>query len=156
MKEQKTTVAAPANQQEIIITRQFDLPVDLLFQAYTDAEIVAVWMGTTVVQLENKHGGIFRFETTDPMGNVHVFEGVMHEFIPSEKITRTFKMVNTQFEVQLEYLHFSAIDDDTSTLNMHIVFRSIEQRDALLKLPFAMGINMAHARLEAFVKQLKK
>lgn len=156
MKEQKTTVTAPANKQEIVITRQFDLPVDLLFDAYTDAEIVAVWMGTKVVQLENKHGGVYRFETTDPMGNKHVFEGVIHELIPSEKITRTFKMVNTQFEVQLEYLHFSAIDDDTSALNMHIVFQSVEQRDALLKLPFAMGINMAHTRLEAFVKQLKK
>jgi len=66
--------------------------------------------------------------------------GVIHEFIPNRKITRTFEMENTPFAVQLEFLEFESLADDKSKLNMHIVFRSVELRDQLLKLPFAQGI----------------
>jgi hypothetical protein len=48
-------------------------------------------MGTKVLKLENKKYGGWQFETTDPRGNV-VFQasGVIHEFSPNQKITRTF------------------------------------------------------------------
>ncbi|RYE55163.1 MAG: ATPase, partial [Sphingobacteriales bacterium] len=88
---------------------------------------------------------------------VVVFEsnGVIHEFVPGKKITRTFEMDNTPFDVQLEFLEFEKLTDDTSKLTMHIVYRSVALRDQMLKLPFAQGINMAHNRLEDIVKVLK-
>jgi hypothetical protein len=52
-------------------------------------------------------------------------------------------------------LEFEKITDDTSKLTMHIIYRSVELRDQMLKLPFAQGINMAHNRLEEIVKNLK-
>ena len=154
--ERKTKVNAEAGKQEIVITREFDLPLDLLFKAYVEPEIVEQWMGTKVLRLENKQHGSYRFVTSDPQGNL-VFQanGVIHEFVPDRKITRTFEMENTPFAVQLEFLEFEALADDTSKLNMHIVFRSVELRDQLLKLPFAQGINMAHNRLQDIVSKLK-
>lgn len=149
---QKTQVHAETGKQELLITRMFDLPVDLLFKAYVEPEIVEQWMGTKVLQLECKTHGSYQFETTDPMGNKHRFSGVIHEFGPNEKITRTFEMENTAFPVQLEFLEFEAITPETSQLTMHIVFKSIEHRDQLLQLPFAQGINMAHNRLQAIFK----
>src|SRR6187402_2644055 len=153
--ERKTKVNAEDGKQELMITREFDLPLELLFKAYEDSEIVEQWMGTKVLKLENKKHGGWQFETTDPKGNKHGFNGVIHEFIPNKKITRTFEMEHTPFDIQLEFLEFEQIGDDRSKLNMHVVYRSVALRDQILQLPFAQGINMAHNRLQEIVNKLK-
>jgi uncharacterized protein YndB with AHSA1/START domain len=153
--ERKTKIHAEDGKQEIIITREFDLPLELLFQAYIDPEIVEQWMGTKVLKLENKKHGGYRFETTDPMGNKHGFNGTIHEFSSNQKITRTFEMENSPFGVQLEFLEFEHLTDNTSKLTMHVIYRSIAIRDQLLQLPFAQGINMAHNRIQDIVSKLK-
>jgi uncharacterized protein YndB with AHSA1/START domain len=147
--ERKTKIHAEDGKQELVITREFDLPLELLFKAYEDSDIVEQWMGTKVLKLENKRHGGWQFETSDPKGNV-VFRanGVIHEFVPEKKITRTFEMENTPFAVQLEFLEFEKLTDDTSKLTMQIVYKSVALRDQMLKLPFAQGINMAHNRLQ--------
>jgi uncharacterized protein YndB with AHSA1/START domain len=154
--DQKTKIDAEDGQQELIITREFDLPLELLFKAYVEPEIVEQWMGTKVLKLESKKHGCYQFETTGPQGNV-VFRanGAIHEFTPNRKITRTFEMENSPFGVQLEVLEFEKITDDTSGLKMHVIYESVAQRDQLLQLPFAQGINMAHNRLQDIVSKLK-
>jgi uncharacterized protein YndB with AHSA1/START domain len=153
--ERKTKINAEDGKQELMITREFDLPLELLFKAYADPDIVEQWMGTKVLKLENKKHGSYQFETTDPQGNKYGFNGVIHEFSPNQKITRTFEMENAPFGVQLEFLEFEKLTDDTSKLNMHIVYRSVAYRDQMLQIPFAQGINMAHNRLQNIVSQLK-
>lgn len=154
--ERKTKVNAEDGRQELVITREFDLPVELLFKAYAEPEIVAQWMGTKVLKLESKKHGSYQFETTDGNGNI-VFKanGVIHEFVPEKKITRTFEMDNTPFGVQLEVYEFEPLNDDTSKLTMHVIYESAAQRDQVLKLPFAQGINMAHNRIEEIAGKLK-
>lgn len=146
--EQKTKVNAEKDKQEIVITRVFDLPIDLLFKAYVEPEIVEQWMGTKVLKLENKKHGSYEFETTDPKGNKHLFNGTIHDIIRNQKITRTFEMEQTPFGVQLEFLEFEPITDETSQLTMHVVYRSVAIRDQILQLPFVQGINMAHDRIQ--------
>ncbi|HEY6160114.1 MAG TPA: SRPBCC domain-containing protein [Bacteroidia bacterium] len=153
--EQKTKVHAEEGRQDLQIVREFDLPLELLFKAYEDPVIVEQWMGTKVLKLENKRQGAYQFVTTDPKGNKHGFSGVVHDFVPNRKITRTFEMEGSPFDVQLEFLEFEKLTEETSKLTMHTVFRSVAHRDQLLKMPFAMGINMAHARLEEIMKKLK-
>jgi uncharacterized protein YndB with AHSA1/START domain len=104
--EQKTKIAAEKGKHDLVITRTFELSVEELFLAYTDAELVEQWMGTKVLKLESKKHGSYSFETIDPMGNKHGFNGVIHDYVMNEKITRTFEMENTSFPVQLEYLNF--------------------------------------------------
>lgn len=153
--ERKTNIHHEDGKQEIVITREFDLPLELLFKAYEEAELVEQWMGTKVVKLQNKKHGSYRFETTDPMGNTHGFNGTIHEFKMNEKITRTFEMENTPFNVWLEYLRFEKLDDETSRLTMHVVYKSVAERDQLLKMPFAQGISWAHNRLQEAAGKLK-
>ena len=153
--ERKTKINAEDGKQELMITREFDLPLELLFKAYVEPDIVEQWMGTKVLKLESrKHGG-YQFETTDPKGNKYGFNGAIHEFIPNRKITRTFEMENTTFGVQLELYEFEPLTDDTSKLNMHVIYESVAQRDQVLKLPFAQGLNMAHNRIQDIVSKLK-
>lgn len=154
--ERKTNVHAEEGKQELIITREFDLPLELLFKAYEDPEIVEEWMNTKVIRLENKKHGSWSIKTADAKGNVVMkANGVIHEFVPNQKITRTFEMENTQFPVQLEFFEFESITEETSKLTMHIIFKSVYFRDQLLKMPFAMGINWAHNRLQEVLNKLK-
>ncbi|MEN2403103.1 SRPBCC domain-containing protein [Flavobacterium sp. MC2016-06] len=152
----KTKINAEDGRQDLVITRVFELPVELLFKAYVEPEIVAQWMGTKVLKLENKKHGSWEFETSDANGNV-VFKanGVIHDFILNEKITRTFEMENANFAPQLEFLEFESLTDETSKLTMQIIYKSVEHRATQLKLPFAQGLNMAHNRLEEIVNKLK-
>jgi uncharacterized protein YndB with AHSA1/START domain len=154
--EQKTKISAEDGKQELMITREFDLPLELLFKAHTEPGIIEQVMGTKVLKLESKKHGSYQFETTDAKGNV-VFQanGVIHEFIPNRKITRTFEMENTAFGVQLEIYEFEQLTDDKSKLNMHVIYESVALRDQVLQLPFAYGINMAHNRLQDIVSKLK-
>jgi uncharacterized protein YndB with AHSA1/START domain len=154
--ERKTKVTAEDGKHDILITREFDLPLELLFKAYAEPELVEQWMGTKVLKLESKKHGSWEFETSDAKGNVAMrASGVIHEFIPNRKITRTFEMANTPFGVQLEITEFEKLSDDTSKINMHVIYESVAQRDQLLKLPFVYGINMAHNRMEELLKTLK-
>lgn len=147
--EQKTKINAEDGKQELFIIRVFNLPLELLFKAYVEPELVEQWMGTKVLKLESKKHGAYRFETTDKNGNILLqCNGVIHDFIINQKITRTFEMEHTSYPAQLEYLEFEKLTDQTSKLTMHVVYKSVADRDAILKLPFAFGINMAHNKLE--------
>lgn len=151
--ELKTKINAEEGKHDILITREFDLPVDLLFRAHTEAEFLTQWMGTTVLKLETKKHGSYEYETKDPQGNV-VFKahGTFHDVVLNQKIVRTFEMEGTPFGVQLEVTQLESLTSGTSRLTTHSIYESVEHRDQLLKMPFAQGINYAHNRLEETLK----
>jgi len=153
--ERKTKIDAQEGRQDLFITREFELPVDLLFKAYVEADLVEQWMTTKVVKMESKKHGSYQFESTDYKGNRFGMNGAIHDIIPNKKITRTFEMEGTPYGIQLEVYQFEELTDDTSKLTMHVIYESGEQRDEVLKLPFAQGINMAHQRLEDTFKKSK-
>lgn len=154
--ELKTKIEAEDDRQDLFITREFDLPLELLFRAFAEPEIIEQWMGSKVIKLENRKYGGWQLEKKDEHGNV-VFaaSGVIHEFSPERKITRTFEMHNTPFGVQLEITAFERLTDNTSKLTTHTIYESVAQRDQVLKLPFAQGLNWAHNRLEEILNKLK-
>ncbi|WP_130736024.1 SRPBCC domain-containing protein [Flavobacterium sp. J27] len=153
--EHKTKVKAIDENPEIQITRIFDLPVELAFKAYSDAEMVALWMENKVIKLESRKHGSYHFEKKDPQGNI-IFnaQGVIHDFVENKKIIRTFEMDHVPFGIQLEFLQFEAIDAHTSKLEIRTLFETVAQRNQLLKMPFAQGLNFAHNRLETIAKKL--
>jgi uncharacterized protein YndB with AHSA1/START domain len=154
--ERKTKITAEENKHDLVITREFDLPLELLFKAYEDPELYEEWMGSKVLKLESKKHGGWQLEKKDEQGNV-VFRanGVIHDFVPDTRIIRTFEMENTPFPAQLEFLEFTKLTDDSSKLTMQIVYRSIELRNQMLKLPFEYGVNMAHNQLQKVLSKLK-
>lgn len=153
--ELKTKMTAEQGRQDILITREFDLPAALLYKAFAEPDIFEQWMGTKVVNMECKPQGAYRFETSGPDGQV-VFSanGVFHAFNANE-IIRTFEMENTPFPVQLEFIGFEPLTENTSRLKMQIIYKTLAHRDDMLKMPFAQGLNMAHNRLQEIVNKLK-
>ena len=159
--EQKTKINAEDGKHDIVITREFDLPVELLFRAHAEPDILEQWMSNPyatakVLKFEGKKHGSYQLESTDAQGKV-VFRsnGVIHEFIPDRKIIRTFELENAPFGVQLEVYEFEPLTAGTSKLNMHVIYESVALRDQLLKLPFAQGLNMAHDRMQEILNTLK-
>ena len=61
--EQKTIITAEEGKQDIVVKREFDIPVELLFKAHTEPTLLEQWMGLTVLKLESKSHGSFEFET---------------------------------------------------------------------------------------------
>lgn len=153
--EQKTKISAETGRQDLLITRVFELPLHLLYQAFTEAALVEQWMGTRVLELESRDHGSYRFETSHNGQVVFAAHGSIHKLVPNRQLVRTFEMLQMPMGVQLEILDFEALDDDSSKLSMQIIYQSEQHRAEQLKLPFAYGINMAHNRLEELL-HLKK
>lgn len=152
--EQKTKITAEEGKQDLTITREFNLPLTLLFKAFQDPELLEEWMGTKVLKLENTTHGSYEFETSYNGNVVFKANGTIHEFVPEQKIIRTFEMENAPMGVQLEFLEFEKLTDDTSKLSMQIIYRSEAHRALQLKMPFEYGINMAHNKLEEVLSML--
>jgi uncharacterized protein YndB with AHSA1/START domain len=159
--ERKTKINAEDGKHDLLITREFDLPLELLFKAHAEPDIFEQWMSheyatTKVMKFENKKHGGWEFQTVDAHGNL-VFRanGVFHDFVPNRKIVRTFEMNNSPFDVQLEFLEFEQLTANTSKLKMQSIYRSVALRDEMLKLPFAHGLNLAHNRLQNIISKLK-
>jgi len=151
--EQKTKINAEDGKQDLVITREFDLPLELLFKAYTEPELIEQWMGTKVIKLENKTHGCYQFETSHNGQIMFKANGSIHAIELNKKIIRTFEMENMPIGVQLEFLDFEKLTDETSKLSIHIIYKSERHRAEQMKLPFAYGLNMAHDRLQEISKQ---
>lgn len=152
--ELKTQVNAEKGKQDLQIIREFEAPVELLFNAFTDAELFEKWMGTKVTKFDCVPHGSYRFETCGPGGSVlFSANGTFHEVLSNKRITRTFEMENTSFPVQLEFLEFEQLSTSTSLLNMQLIFRSNKIRNELLQMPFVQGLNYAHNTLEELLSQ---
>ena len=153
--QKKTHIKAEEGKQELFIEREFDLPIDLLFKAYCEPELIEQWMDNKVISIDNRKLGSYHFEKRDDKGNIVLTSiGTIHDFVVNEKIIRTFEMVNSPFPVHLEFLVFEKISDNTSKLTMQVVYKSVADRDAILRMPFEFGINVAHNKLQEALNKL--
>ena len=131
--EHKTKINAEDGKQDLVITREFELPVELLFKAHAEPELIEQWMSNPyatakALKFEAKKHGSYQLESTDADSKV-VFRsnGVIHELTENKKIIRTFELENASFGVQLEVYEFERLTDDRSKLNMHVIYESAAQ-----------------------------
>ncbi len=151
---------AAEGSQEFFITREFDFPVELLFKAHVDSEMIVQWkmMPNTTAKVTGgikKHGG-YQLEATNAEGNV-IFRnhGVVHELIENEKMIRTFEVENAPFGVQFEIYDFEKLTDNTSKLKMHVIFESNALRDDVLTKMPADSLERVYNKLDELAKNLK-
>jgi uncharacterized protein YndB with AHSA1/START domain len=86
--------AAQTQPKEVVITRDFDAPRDLVFKAWTDPKHVAQWWGphgftNPVCKWDARPGGAIYVEMTDPDGVVYPMRGVFHEVTAPERLVFT-------------------------------------------------------------------
>jgi uncharacterized protein YndB with AHSA1/START domain len=146
-------VTTPSD-REIAMTRVFDAPRKLVFDAWTKPDLVRRWLlgppGWTmpVCEIDLRVGGAYRFEWLGQDGTRMGMGGVYREIVIPERI------VNTQlFDVDwtggetLGTLLFTEQGGKT-TLTNSVLYSSREARDAALRTPMAEGVEAGYARLD--------
>jgi uncharacterized protein YndB with AHSA1/START domain len=81
----------PLAEREVTITRVFDAPRALVFEAWTDAEQLAQWWGpkdftNPVCEIDARVGGAIRIHMRAPDGNIYPMKGVFREIVFSERL----------------------------------------------------------------------
>ncbi|MDN3550539.1 SRPBCC family protein [Mucilaginibacter aquaedulcis] len=156
MKKNQTTIAAVPGKQEIIITREFEAPRELVFKAYSDPELMLQWLGgqcnltMRIEKFEARAGGSYRYIHTDPAGNEHGFHGVCHDHTFPERIIQTFEFegLPEAGHVAMETTKFEALPDNRTRVTTQSVFQSVADRDGMLQSGMEQGVNDSHERLE--------
>jgi uncharacterized protein YndB with AHSA1/START domain len=152
-----TMKIATVGEREVVITRAFDAPRSLVWDAHTKPELLKRWLtgppGWTfaVCEMDLRVGGKYRWVWRGPDGTEMGMGGVHREIVPLERI------VNTQLFDQdwtggeaIGTLVFTERDGKT-TLTNTIQYSSREARDAVLKTPMEQGMAAGYDRLEEFL-----
>jgi uncharacterized protein YndB with AHSA1/START domain len=132
----KITIAAEPGGREVIITRVFDAPRELVFKTCTDPNLMSQWAGpkelTTVVEeMDVRFGGVYRYIQRGPDGNESACKGVFHTVMPPEQLVYTFESESMPGHVMLETVMFEEHHGKT-TMTVTDVFQTVEDRDASL------------------------
>ena len=153
----KTNFVIEPGKQEIVITRVFDAPRELVFKAYTDPDAIPQWWGprrlTTIVdELELRPGGAWRYINRNPDGSEFQFHGVYHDIVSPERLVYTFEFEGVPGHVSLETVTFEEQDGRTKMTN-HAVFQSLADRDAMVQSGMQEGASEGMDRLAELVEK---
>jgi uncharacterized protein YndB with AHSA1/START domain len=154
-----TRIIAEPRKQEVIITRVFDAPRNLVFKAYTDPNLIPQWWGpkrftTTIDKMDVKPGGLWRFVQRDTAGNEYAFHGVYHEILSPERLVDTFEFEGMPGHVSLETLTLEEIGGKTKVTGRS-VFQTVEDRNDMLKSGMEEGVFETMDRLAELLGKLK-
>lgn len=162
-KNNKTTIIAEPGKQEIIITREFDAPRELVFKAFTDPKLYIQWLGprrlTMILEtFEPRNGGSWRYIHKDQEGNEYAFHGVYHEVTPPERIIDTFEFegLPEKGHVALETARFEELPGNRTELTSQSVFQSVADRDGMLQSGMEEGVNDSYDRLNELLEKMQK
>ncbi len=162
-KNSKTTITAEPGKQEIIITREFDAPWELVFKAFTDPKLYIQWLGprrlTMMLEIfEPRNGGNWRYIHKDQEGNEFAFHGVYHEVTPPERIIDTFEFegLPEKGHVALETARFEELPGNRTKLTSQSVFQSVADRDGMLQSGMDEGVNDSYDRLDELLEKMQK
>jgi uncharacterized protein YndB with AHSA1/START domain len=156
----KTEVIAEAGKQELFIIREFEASPEMVYRAFTEAELLVQWMApcdftTTIDRLENKEGGSWRFLYTDPKGNSFGFRGVFHELVPGVRMIRTFEFegLPEKGHVVMETVRFQKLGNGRTKTVIQSVFQSVADRDGRVQAGVEQGVNDSYGRLDELLSK---
>jgi uncharacterized protein YndB with AHSA1/START domain len=153
----KLTVTTPSD-REIVMTRIFDAPRDLVFEAHTSCEHMSNWWGPrkydiASCEMDFRPGGKWRIVHRAP-GEEHGFHGEFREIVPPERIVWTFEYEGMPGHVSVETLTLEEHDGKT-TITTISVFDTVEERDAMLESGMESGAVETWDRLDEYLEVLK-
>lgn len=153
------TVNAPDGLPFIDFEREFDAPVEKVFQAHRDPELVKQWLGPARLEIEvEEHdfqtGGRFRFLHRDDDGVEYAFNGVYHTVRENEFAIQTFEFEGYPDVVSIETLTFEDLGDGRTRLQGHSTYPSLEARDGMVQSGMESGMSEGYERLDKVLENL--
>lgn len=148
----KGTLVVEPGKQEIVMTRTFDAPRDLVFKTITDPNLIPQWWGpryltTTVDEMDVRRGGGWRYVQRDPQGNEHGFHGIYHSVTAPQGFVCTFEYEGVPGHVLLETVTLEEVDGKTR-MTEQSVFQSVADRDGMVQSGMETGAHEMMDRLE--------
>jgi uncharacterized protein YndB with AHSA1/START domain len=155
----KTVITAEPGAAQIIVTREFDAPRDLVFRAHTDPDLLEQWLGPrafsmVVERYETRHGGRWRYVHRDSQGQEYWFRGVFHGDPSPDSIVQTFEFEGAPGHVMLTT---TTLEPRGGRTLMRAVtsFQSVEDRDAMVAADMETGARDSGERLEELLDELR-
>jgi uncharacterized protein YndB with AHSA1/START domain len=147
-----TEIVMTPGVQEIILSRTFQAPPELVFRAHTDPEMIPQWWGprrltTTVDALDARHGGTWRFVQHDEDGNEYAFRGVFHTVEAPTLLVWTFEFEGEPGHVMLKQTSLTA-EGPSTRLDDRSVFLTVSDRDQMVSDGMEEGTRESIDRLE--------
>ena len=154
-------VTTPSD-REIVLTRLFDAPRQLLFEAMSKPEHIKQWWGrlgdgysVPICEVDLRVGGRWRFVNQTPNGDRVEFYGVYREIDPPGRIvfTEIFAAYpDTESVVTSELTE----EGGRTRLTATVLYPSLEVRDMVLQTGMATGAGISYDRLEDLVAALQR
>ena len=154
-----TKITAEPGVPQIVITREFDAPRDLVFRAYIEPDLLVQWLGPcnltmTVDRYEPRDGGSWRYVHTDPEGNAHGFHGVFHGTPTPDGIVQTFEYEGVPGHVKLDTVTMTEHDGHTLVRTV-ASFQSVEDRDGMVAAGMEQGVREGNDQLAELLAKLQ-
>ena len=147
--------------REIVVTRIFDAPRRLVFDAYTKPELVKTWLlgppgwSMPVCEIDIRAGSKYRYVwRNDSNGKEMGMGGVYREVVTPERIVATEKFDEAWYPGEAVDTIVLTEHGGKTTLTQTILYNSRETRDAVLKSPMQSGMAASYDRLEEFLPSL--
>jgi uncharacterized protein YndB with AHSA1/START domain len=149
------TLDIPAGVPWIDFTREFDAPVEAVFNAHRDPELVRQWLGPRGYEMQIERwdftsGGGYRYTHRDG-DNVYGFHGTFHTVRDNDFAVQTFEFEGAPDEVAIEFMHFVDLGDGRCRLEGRSVGRTVEGRDLMVESGMEQGMAQGYERLEELV-----
>ena len=157
----KTTITAEPGKQELFVTREFDVPCELVHRAHIDPDLFIQWLGPRGYEMiletfEPHSGGRWRYIHTDKQGNEYGFHGVFHEVSPERMIqTFEFEGLPESGHVILETMKLESLPEDRTRITIHSVYQSVEDRDGMIQAGMETGMNQGYEKLDEILEKLR-
>jgi len=155
------TLTTPSD-REIVMTREFDAPRELVFEAHSKCEHLEKWWGPrkytlAVCEMDFRPGGAYRLVHRGPDGvEEHGFRGEYREIVPPERIVWTFEWEGMPGHVSVDTLTLEDLGGGKTKLTAHSLFDSVEDRDGMLQSGMEEGASETWDRLAELVEMMKR
>jgi len=156
----KTVVTAEPGKQEVIITREFDAPRELVFKAHIDPQLYTQWLGPRGYEMvldtfEPYSGGRYRYIHKDTNGNEFGFHGVFHE-ISEERMIQTFEFEGLPEggHVTLDTMQLESLPGNRTRVTIQSLFQSVSDRDGMVQSGMERGVNEGYERLDQILAKI--
>jgi uncharacterized protein YndB with AHSA1/START domain len=154
------TAAEPISEREFVITRAFDAPARLLFEAFSKPQHVLQWFGPpgyplALCEMDFRPGGRYRFAMKGPDGKLMMpFGGEYLEIIPHRKVSYSNAFETPGAETMIVTFLYDEKDGRT-TLTVHTLFASVAQKAHHVGMGYAQGVMAGLDQLEGVARRME-
>jgi len=152
----ETLIEADPNIPTVRVVREFDAPVELVYRAHVDPELIVQWLGPRSIDMEIttwdiRTGGEYRYTALRDGEEIAHFYGSVHRVWENQKIIQTFGFDEMPEAVSLDTLELHDLGDGRTRLEILSVVDSMEAQAGMMASGMEVGITEGYAKLDALL-----